>query len=111
MMLDRLIKRSQKLRLRVTFWTLALPSVLLLVLGSVAYGLGDIIPQLNFWLLFSISVTSLLFSWIFASTRVQSFPAALISLVLGIPIVLVRAGGLESQLINTFLSYTLNSMK
>jgi transglutaminase-like putative cysteine protease len=88
-----------------TIWTFAIPTILLLILGSITYGLGDVIPQLNFGLLLSISLISMFSTWIMASTRIRGIIAISISLLFAIPIVLIRAGGLETQLMNTLNAF------
>jgi transglutaminase-like putative cysteine protease len=75
-----------------------IPLILAVILVSIAYGLGEAIPQLNFWLLLSISMASLVSTWFIAQTKVRPILAALISFSLAIPFVLIRAGGLEDQL-------------
>lgn len=82
----------------LTLWTLSLPVVVMLGLGSVAYGLGNVIPQLNANVLLSISLFGMLVAWLLASTTIRAAYAILVSLCMGLPMVFVRAGGLESEL-------------
>ncbi|OGO14981.1 MAG: hypothetical protein A2Z14_10750 [Chloroflexi bacterium RBG_16_48_8] len=109
-MLRRLKRLPQQFRQGFNLWTYTLPAVLILVLGSVAYGLGNAISQLNYGLLFSISLLGMLVAWMLASTRIRAFLALLAALFLGIPLVLIRAGGLESELMS-LLQALMNTLR
>lgn len=88
----------QTSRQPLTIWTYLKPAALLLVLSCVSFGLGNTIPQLNFWLLFTITMMSMLSTWILAASDIRNWTAIAISGLLAIPIILIRGGGLGGQI-------------
>jgi transglutaminase-like putative cysteine protease len=84
-----------------SFFTFAL---LLTIVGSVVYGLSEIIRGLEFGPLFSLSFLALLLGWLLARSQIKTWIAALILITLGMLGIYIWVGNLLPLLLNLLRS-------
>lgn len=78
--------------------TLLLLGMLLVVLYSLTYGLGEAVREVEAGLLFPVSVFGLFTSWLLARSRLKVFPAALLVTAIGIVTISYKIGAMQNQL-------------
>ena len=71
--------------------------LLLLTLGCVAYGVADIVRELDFRLLLTIATLGVLVGWMMVTIRLSAWLAGILAPSLGVVVVLVRVGRLEGK--------------
>ncbi|MFN2235091.1 MAG: hypothetical protein ACK2U1_12770, partial [Anaerolineales bacterium] len=91
----RMIKRM----MTPTFFVIIL---LFGVVGSLAFGLSEIIDGLAFRSMLSVAIISLLFGWALANSRIPAWLAALLVIVIGTFSIVVWVGNLLTPSINIF---------
>jgi transglutaminase-like putative cysteine protease len=79
--------------------TLLVLSLLLVALGSVAFGLADAIRGLDAGLLLPVAMLGLLFGWGLAKSPLPGWMAGLAALGLGIEVIFLRVGRLGGRLL------------
>jgi len=77
-------------------------SLLLMAVGSAAYGLGDIIRDLESGFLFQIVLVGIVLSWLLARTKIRAWIAVIILLIAGIVYLLFNLGQLYGPLLAFF---------
>jgi len=83
--------------------TLLLLALLLVALGSVAYGLASVIRDVEAWLLLSVAALGMLSGWALAAPRLPGWLGGTLALPLGVAVVLLRVGRLEGDLVTALL--------
>jgi len=95
-MISQTIQPSNKFLSPHTFLTF---SLLILALGSVAFGISYLVQDLKFDLLLLILLAALLFSWLLARTKLRGWVAGLLLIALGAPLIFIWVGDLWGPLI------------
>jgi len=95
-MISEHIQPSNKFLSQHTFLTF---SLLILALGSVAFGISYLVRGLQFDLLMLILLAALLFSWLLARTKLRGSVAGLLLIALGAPLIFIWVGDLWGPLI------------
>lgn len=91
--------------------TLGTIILLMVIFGSVIYGISDNVRGLEFNLLFPYVFVGLLFGWLLARSKLSGRSAAIIGLTTGIILVLLLIGGLISPIMVTVRAIPLTTIK
>ena len=76
--------------------------LLLLAIGSVVYGLSQVVRDLEFDFLLMISLGAMLLSWVFARMKISGWLAGLLILLIGVFLIFFWVGDLWSPVKNSF---------
>lgn len=90
---------SQRITLGLEPRALFLLALLLVALGSVAYGLAQVIRDLDIGLLLTVATLGALAGWMMAAVHLPGWLAGLLASLLGVEVVLGRVGRLDRKLI------------
>jgi hypothetical protein len=78
--------------------TLSLLVVLLVVLGSAAFGLAHVVRELSGGLLMTVAMIGMLAGWAMAARRLHGWLAVVLGFLSGVAVTALRAGRLEKEL-------------